>query len=119
MSDTPTIYQVGIDPDTVHRVVEWASAQPGWADDRDPMPAGIAAGDITSVGKIKAATRDLAVEKLLDIWGEHTPPGGTIVARLQLVRGAALDGIKLTFVVAADSYVGEVPVELERKLKIG
>lgn len=120
MADNPTLYNIGLDPDSVQRVISWAIAHvPDWSDDSDPFPAGLSTGDITFIGAKMARTHEQAVEDLLDIDGKANANGGTTVARLAYVRTAALDGVAIAFVVSAASYVGVLPVELERKLKFG
>lgn len=120
MADNPTLYNIGLDPDSVTRIVIWAQSNvPDWTDENDPFPAALATGDITFIGAKMARTREQAVEDLLDIDGKANANGGTTVARLAYVRTAALDGVAIAFVVSAASYVGVLPVELERKLKFG
>jgi hypothetical protein len=115
MADNPVTYTLGIDAESTTRVVEWAAKQDDWTDDDDPFPAGLSEGDVTALGAVTARTREEAVQLLL----ESDAPAGPNQDRLVIVQAAAQDGVRLLVVVAATAYVAKLPVELERKLRIG
>lgn len=123
--DNRTVYRVALDATSASRLVDYVAKQgdaltPGEPPDLELVPSYLEPVDTVALGQQTGTDREDAVGRLL----EHGPMTGAgasdlAVKRAEYASKAAHDGIPLTFVVTALAYVGEVPVALDRRLKIG
>lgn len=110
------LYRIALDAQSVELVIKWSERDP-MTD--SPFPLRMAAGDTAVLGERTGADREAAVGALLAQGATSSTGADAQAARLLMAQEAAHAGVPLNIIVTAASYIGNVPVALAARLKIG
>lgn len=111
-----TRYRIGLDRASAERLVTWLSSTDD-PPDVELIPSNLEDGDVVALGEQSGLDRDDAVRRLLNVGGLGASEA--IARRIGAASTAAHDGVPLRPEATAVTNVGAVPVELDRRLKIG